>query len=143
MDKMEGSNDEVMDKAAVVAVEAVPTEQGDEGEGFAEFGEAELEKEMQAQAELGRNIQQLLGSMQSQFQQVSGSMLGKIDEMSSRIDELETTIKALLESQGVHNADTLIQSIREECGITEQDLEHNTPEQFSQQVLAQLNQEQN
>ena len=37
-------------------------------------------------------VQNLLGQMQSRFQQMSDSIIGRIDEMGARIDDLEHSI---------------------------------------------------
>jgi hypothetical protein len=60
------------------------------------------------------------------------SFLCIVDEMGSRIDELESSIRGMLESQGVEDAEKLIQSIRAECGITEEDLQPTSMEDMIQ-----------
>lgn len=42
-------------------------------------------------------VQNLLNQMQTRFQQMSESILGRIDEMGTRIDELEQSIGELME----------------------------------------------
>ena len=37
-------------------------------------------------------VQNLLGQMQTRFQQMSDSIIGRIDEMGARIDDLEHSI---------------------------------------------------
>ncbi len=48
-------------------------------------------------AELTNLVQQMLTQMQSRFQSMSDTIIGRIDEMGSRIDELEKSIADLVQ----------------------------------------------
>lgn len=47
-------------------------------------------------AELTNLVQQMLTQMQSRFQSMSDTIIGRIDEMGTRIDELEKSISDLV-----------------------------------------------
>eukprot|EP00605_Chrysophyceae_sp_TOSAG23-4_P002026 GSChrysophyteH1.ASY1.ANO1.2244.1 assembled CDS len=46
-------------------------------------------------------VQNLLEQMQHRFNQMSGSIIGRIDEMGNRIDDLEKSISDLMEQAGI------------------------------------------
>jgi heat shock factor-binding protein 1 len=46
-------------------------------------------------------VQQLLQQMQGRFQTMSDTIIGRIDEMGSRIDDLEKSIAELMQQAGV------------------------------------------
>lgn len=46
-------------------------------------------------------VQGLLQQMQTRFQQMSDTIIGRIDEMGTRIDDLEKSIADLMEQAGV------------------------------------------
>lgn len=46
-------------------------------------------------------VQNLLEQMQQRFNQMSGSIIGRIDEMGNRIDDLEKSISDLMQQAGV------------------------------------------
>eukprot|EP00612_Vaucheria_litorea_P005208 CAMPEP_0171466170 /NCGR_PEP_ID=MMETSP0945-20130129/9036_1 /TAXON_ID=109269 /ORGANISM="Vaucheria litorea, Strain CCMP2940" /LENGTH=73 /DNA_ID=CAMNT_0011994085 /DNA_START=20 /DNA_END=241 /DNA_ORIENTATION=- len=50
-------------------------------------------------------VQNLLDQMQSRFQQMSGNIINRIDDMGTRIDELEKSIGELMAQAGIENAD--------------------------------------
>lgn len=54
-------------------------------------------KQGQGSEDLTVFVQNLLGQMQDRFSQMSESILGRIDEMGKRIDELEQSIGDLME----------------------------------------------
>ncbi|XP_039127605.1 heat shock factor-binding protein [Dioscorea cayenensis subsp. rotundata] len=61
----------------------------------------------QSTADMTVFVQNLLQQMQTRFQTMSESLIGKIDEMGSRIDELEQSInnlKAEMGTDGVSEA---------------------------------------
>lgn len=47
-------------------------------------------------AELTNMVQQMLTQMQNRFQTMSDTIIGRIDEMGTRIDELEKSIADLV-----------------------------------------------
>ncbi|KAA6396205.1 MAG: hypothetical protein EZS28_008266 [Streblomastix strix] len=55
----------------------------------------------QTQEELTRYIQTLLVEMQSKFQSMSDGILKKIDEMGTKITELESSVTDLMEHAGL------------------------------------------
>ena len=57
--------------------------------------------EPQSSAELTKFVQNLLNQMQTRFQTMSDSIIGRIDEMGGRIDELEKSIGDLVQQAGV------------------------------------------
>ena len=57
--------------------------------------------EAQSSAELTKFVQNLLNQMQTRFQTMSDSIIGRIDEMGGRIDELEKSIGDLVQQAGV------------------------------------------
>ncbi|KAL7144468.1 hypothetical protein ABFS83_07G014300 [Erythranthe nasuta] len=54
----------------------------------------------QSAADMTAFVQNLLQQMQSRFQTMSESIMGKIDEMGNRIDELEQSINDLRAEMG-------------------------------------------
>lgn len=46
-------------------------------------------------------VQNLLEQMQHRFNQMSGSIIGRIDEMGNRIDDLEKSISDLMDQAGI------------------------------------------
>eukprot|EP00607_Mallomonas_marina_P006352 CAMPEP_0182426804 /NCGR_PEP_ID=MMETSP1167-20130531/13322_1 /TAXON_ID=2988 /ORGANISM="Mallomonas Sp, Strain CCMP3275" /LENGTH=78 /DNA_ID=CAMNT_0024608497 /DNA_START=56 /DNA_END=292 /DNA_ORIENTATION=- len=46
-------------------------------------------------------VQNLLEQMQQRFNQMSTAIIGRIDEMGSRIDDLEASISELMEQAGI------------------------------------------
>jgi len=46
-------------------------------------------------------VQVLLQQMQNRFEQMSSSIIGRIDEMGERIDQLEKSIDTLMKQTGV------------------------------------------
>jgi heat shock factor-binding protein 1 len=60
--------------------------------------------EPQSSAELTKFVQNLLNQMQTRFQTMSDSIIGRIDEMGGRIDELEKSIGDLVQQAGVDEA---------------------------------------
>ncbi|XP_020572938.1 heat shock factor-binding protein 1 [Phalaenopsis equestris] len=58
-------------------------------------GDHESEDLMKNPADMTAFVQNLLVQMQTRFQTMSESIIGKIDEMGSRIDELEQSINDL------------------------------------------------
>ena len=46
-------------------------------------------------------VQNVLDQMQSRFNQMSDQIIGRIDEMGDRIDDLEKSIAELMEQAGV------------------------------------------
>lgn len=46
-------------------------------------------------------VQNLLEQMQGRFQQMSETIVGRIDEMGNRIDDLEKSINDLMEQVGI------------------------------------------
>jgi len=48
-------------------------------------------------------VQTLLQQMQSRFEQMSESIIGRIDEMGNRIDELEKSIADLMSQAGIED----------------------------------------
>ncbi|CAG0898303.1 unnamed protein product [Cyprideis torosa] len=55
--------------------------------------------------ELTQFVQTLLGQMQDRFQNMSSQILGRIDDMGARIDDLEKNIADLMTQAGVEEAD--------------------------------------
>mmetsp|Transcript_15145 Transcript_15145/g.38268 ORF Transcript_15145/g.38268 Transcript_15145/m.38268 type:complete len:86 (-) Transcript_15145:162-419(-) len=51
--------------------------------------------------ELTSFVQKLLTDMQSKFQTISDSIVGRIDDMGKRIDDLEKSITDLMQTAGV------------------------------------------
>lgn len=51
-------------------------------------------------------VQGLLQQMQSRFEEMSGSIIHRIEEMSGRIDDLEHSIAELMQQAGVEDGDT-------------------------------------
>lgn len=49
-------------------------------------------------------VQNLLTQMQGRFQNMSDTILKRIDEMGSRIDELENSIGGLMEEAGIEDS---------------------------------------
>jgi len=50
-------------------------------------------------------VQALLQQMQNRFEQMSSSIIGRIDEMSDRIDQLEKSIENLMNQTGAREKD--------------------------------------
>eukprot|EP01036_Dinobryon_divergens_P034094 gene34094-44051_t len=46
-------------------------------------------------------VQNLLEQMQQRFNQMSSSIIGRIDEMGNRIDDLEKSISDLMQQAGI------------------------------------------
>mmetsp|Transcript_19907 Transcript_19907/g.28616 ORF Transcript_19907/g.28616 Transcript_19907/m.28616 type:complete len:81 (+) Transcript_19907:93-335(+) len=46
-------------------------------------------------------VQNLLEQMQNRFNQMSSTIIGRIDEMGSRIDDLERSIAELMDQAGI------------------------------------------
>jgi len=46
-------------------------------------------------------VQNLLEQMQNRFNQMSSSIIGRIDEMGNRIDDLEKSISELMSQAGI------------------------------------------
>ncbi|XP_020674867.1 heat shock factor-binding protein [Dendrobium catenatum] len=63
-------------------------------------GEHESDELMKNPADMTAFVQNLLVQMQTRFQTMSESIIGKIDEMGSRIDELEQSINDLKTEMG-------------------------------------------
>mmetsp|Transcript_13668 Transcript_13668/g.38709 ORF Transcript_13668/g.38709 Transcript_13668/m.38709 type:complete len:84 (+) Transcript_13668:130-381(+) len=57
----------------------------------------------QNSADLTKFVQNLLNQMQTRFQTMSDSIIGRIDEMGGRIDELEKSIGDLIQQAGVED----------------------------------------
>jgi len=53
-------------------------------------------------------VQNLLEQMQSRFNQMSSSIIGRIDEMGNRIDDLEKSIAELMAQAGI-DAEKIVQ----------------------------------
>jgi heat shock factor-binding protein 1 len=51
-------------------------------------------------------IEDLLEQMQEKFNHMGGSIMGKMDEMGTRMDELERSIGQLMEQTGLENPTT-------------------------------------
>ena len=51
--------------------------------------------------ELSVFVQNLLSQMQSRFQTMSNAIIGRIDEMGNRIDDLEKSVSDLMTQAGV------------------------------------------
>lgn len=51
-------------------------------------------------------VQQLLQQMQARFEDLSKSIITRIDEMNGRVDELEQSIEGLMQQSGAENGDT-------------------------------------
>jgi len=49
-------------------------------------------------------VQTLLQQMQSKFEQMSESIIGRIDEMGNRIDDLEKSISDLMAQAGIEDS---------------------------------------
>lgn len=65
----------------------------------------------QSSAELTKFVQNLLNQMQTRFQTMSDSIIGRIDEMGTRIDELEKSIGDLVQQAGVEEEKQSTKSI--------------------------------
>nr|AGN32939.1 hypothetical protein [Trypanosoma rangeli] len=55
--------------------------------------------------ELTGFVQNLLQNMQERFQEISDSIITRIDEMGTRIDDLENSISELMQQAGVEEGD--------------------------------------
>lgn len=55
--------------------------------------------------ELTAFVQNLLQQMQGRFEEMSGNIITRIDEMGSRIDSLEKSIGDLMQQAGAEEAD--------------------------------------
>ncbi|XP_044498788.1 heat shock factor-binding protein-like [Mangifera indica] len=62
------------------------------------------EDSKQSTADMTAFVQNLLQQMQSRFQTMSESIIMKIDEMGSRIDELEQSINDLRSEMGIEGS---------------------------------------
>ncbi len=51
-------------------------------------------------------LQTLLQNMQVRFQEMSEAIIGRIDDMGTRIDDLERSIAELMQQAGVEEGDT-------------------------------------
>ncbi|KAG5182212.1 heat shock factor-binding protein 1 [Tribonema minus] len=49
-------------------------------------------------------VQGVLEQMQTRFQQMSDTIIGRVDEMGARLDDLEKSIADLMEATGVEGA---------------------------------------
>eukprot|EP00238_Polyblepharides_amylifera_P012461 CAMPEP_0196582368 /NCGR_PEP_ID=MMETSP1081-20130531/38680_1 /TAXON_ID=36882 /ORGANISM="Pyramimonas amylifera, Strain CCMP720" /LENGTH=78 /DNA_ID=CAMNT_0041902909 /DNA_START=126 /DNA_END=362 /DNA_ORIENTATION=- len=56
-------------------------------------------------ADLTAFVQNLLQQMQGRFQTMSDSIIGRIDEMGHRIDDLEKSIGELIQQAGVDESE--------------------------------------
>ncbi|KAI9199414.1 heat shock factor binding protein 1-domain-containing protein [Polychytrium aggregatum] len=54
--------------------------------------------------DLGTFVEQMLSNMQGQFEEMSRSVLSKINGMGQRLDDLERTIEGLIESTSDNSA---------------------------------------
>ena len=62
---------------------------------------------MPSPGEMEMILAQMLTQMESNFTTMSTQMLGKIDQMAARIDELEETVQDLMARAGVTEEDVL------------------------------------
>jgi heat shock factor-binding protein 1 len=69
-------------------------------EGGAQWISAAMAATTQKTADLTAFVQNLLLQMQTRFQAMSESIITKIDEMGSRIDDLERSIAELVKESG-------------------------------------------
>jgi len=60
----------------------------------------------QGTQELTAFVQNLLQQMQTRFQEMSDAIIARIDEMGTRIDDLEKSIAELMQQAGVEDGDT-------------------------------------
>ena len=60
----------------------------------------------QGTQELTVFVQTLLQQMQTRFQEMSEAIIGRIDDMGTRIDDLEKSIAELMQQAGVEEGDT-------------------------------------
>ena len=65
------------------------------------------DREASAELEAAKMMGDMLMKMQGQFQKMSEVILGRIDQMGNRIDELETTIGDLMSQAGVEPSDLM------------------------------------
>lgn len=56
--------------------------------------------------ELTAFVQNLLQQMQQRFEEMSGNIITRIDEMGNRIDNLEKSIADLMQQAGAEEADS-------------------------------------
>jgi heat shock factor-binding protein 1 len=59
----------------------------------------------QGTQELTIFVQNLLQQMQGRFQEMSDSIIGRIDEMGSRIDDLEKSVSELMQQAGIEESE--------------------------------------
>jgi len=59
----------------------------------------------QTPQELNQFVENLLQQLQDKFEGMSKQILGRIDEMGSRIDDLEKSIATLMEQAGIEEED--------------------------------------
>merc|ERR1712000_161646 len=71
--------------------------------------------------DLTQFVQQLLGQMQTRFQQMSDQIIGRIDEMGTRIDDLENSIGELLKEANDDELDALQGGNSPKAGDLDQD----------------------
>ncbi|KAL4509965.1 hypothetical protein ABPG72_010158 [Tetrahymena utriculariae] len=55
--------------------------------------------------ELNAYVQNLLKQMQDRFEDMSGNIVGRIDEMRKRIDDIEKSVSDLMNDLGVDDVD--------------------------------------
>lgn len=60
----------------------------------------------QGTQELTIFVQNLLQQMQSRFQEMSDTIITRIDEMGARIDDLEKSIAELMQQAGIEEGDS-------------------------------------
>lgn len=59
----------------------------------------------QGTQELTSFVQNLLQQMQTRFEEMSGNIITRIDEMANRIDDLEKSIAELMQQAGAEEGD--------------------------------------
>lgn len=60
----------------------------------------------QGSQELTTFVQNLLQQMQTRFEEMSGNIINRIDEMAVRIDDLERSISELMQQAGAEEGDS-------------------------------------
>ncbi|XP_065913376.1 heat shock factor-binding protein 1-like [Dysidea avara] len=65
-------------------------------------------------ADLNAFVEGLLSEMQQKFQQMSDQIIGRLDEMGQRVDELEHNITQLMQQVGPEDKDTGDQEVKRE-----------------------------
>mmetsp|Transcript_20442 Transcript_20442/g.43844 ORF Transcript_20442/g.43844 Transcript_20442/m.43844 type:complete len:94 (-) Transcript_20442:199-480(-) len=64
---------------------------------------AALQSNMDSPEDLDIFVKELMDNMQTRFNRLSDSIVGRIDEMGSKIDELEKSINELMDQAGAES----------------------------------------